>query len=101
MPPPLCVLCKTRNAALKRPKTLQMICRECFFEVFEEEIHQTIVTNKLFQPGERVAIAASGGKGLRKRPILIFEISMIDLYFRFDRTCRDHDRIEQTIQLPT
>jgi cytoplasmic tRNA 2-thiolation protein 1 len=35
---------------------------ECFFTVFEEEIHYTIVSNKLFKPGEKVAIAASGGK---------------------------------------
>jgi len=29
---------------------------------FEEEIHQTIISNQLFERGERVAIAASGGK---------------------------------------
>lgn len=39
------------------------ICRECFYSIFEEEIHNVIVDNKLFKPGERVAIAASGGKG--------------------------------------
>lgn len=39
------------------------ICRECFYEVFEEEIHQVIVGNRLFKSGERVAIGASGGKG--------------------------------------
>lgn len=39
------------------------ICRECFYEVFEEEIHQVIVENQLFKPGERIAIGASGGKG--------------------------------------
>ncbi len=39
------------------------ICRECFYEVFEEEIHQVIVGNQLFKPGERIAIGASGGKG--------------------------------------
>lgn len=39
------------------------ICRECFYEVFEEEIHQVIVQNQLFKPGERIAIGASGGKG--------------------------------------
>ncbi|XP_019083397.1 PREDICTED: cytoplasmic tRNA 2-thiolation protein 1-like [Camelina sativa] len=38
------------------------ICRECFYEVFEEEIHQVIVQNRLFKSGERVAIGASGGK---------------------------------------
>ncbi|CAA0337479.1 unnamed protein product [Arabidopsis thaliana] len=35
---------------------------ECFYEVFEEEIHQVIVGNRLFKFGERVAIGASGGK---------------------------------------
>lgn len=47
---------------IKRPKTLQKLCKECFYHVFETEIHNTIVRNNLFQPGEKVAIAASGGK---------------------------------------
>lgn len=38
------------------------VCKECFFLVFEEEIHHTIVTNDLFKRGEKVAIGASGGK---------------------------------------
>ncbi|KAG5359230.1 Cytoplasmic tRNA 2-thiolation protein 1 [Yarrowia sp. C11] len=58
----LCVLCDCRKAVLKRPKTLQPICRPCFYHVFETEIHNTIVESKLFYPGERVAIGASGGK---------------------------------------
>ncbi|XP_027354747.1 cytoplasmic tRNA 2-thiolation protein 1-like isoform X1 [Abrus precatorius] len=58
----LCCLCNQRRASLKRPKTLQHICRDCFYDVFEDEIHQVIVQNKLFSPGERVAIGASGGK---------------------------------------
>lgn len=47
---------------IRRPKTGQPICRECFFAAFEAEIHQTIVQGNLFRPGQRVAIAASGGK---------------------------------------
>ncbi|KAJ0963489.1 hypothetical protein J5N97_028611 [Dioscorea zingiberensis] len=58
----LCSICNQRKAALKRPKTLEQICRECFYVVFEDEIHRTIVDNHLFKPGERVAIGASGGK---------------------------------------
>ena len=58
----LCCLCKERRPALKRPKTLQHICRECFFGVFEEEIHHVILSNRLFARGERIAIGASGGK---------------------------------------
>ncbi|CAF1804601.1 unnamed protein product [Brassica oleracea] len=58
----LCCLCNQRRPVLKRPKTLQQICKDCFYEVFEEEIHQVIVKNGLFKAGERVAIGASGGK---------------------------------------
>ncbi|EPS69281.1 hypothetical protein M569_05485, partial [Genlisea aurea] len=58
----LCTICDCRNAALKRPKTLEKICKECFYEAFEDEIHRVIICNNLFNPGERVAIGASGGK---------------------------------------
>lgn len=57
-----CSICKQARAALKRPKTLEQICRECFYSVFEEEVHRVIVENQLFRRGERVAIGASGGK---------------------------------------
>lgn len=61
------------------------MCKECFFEVFETEIHHTIMGygqaeqvldaslagrgkgkargKELFRRGEKVAIGASGGKG--------------------------------------
>lgn len=58
----LCELCHSRKAILKRPKNLHKICKECFFHVFETEIHNTIITNNLFQRGEKIAIGASGGK---------------------------------------
>jgi len=47
---------------LKRPKTGQQICRDCFFYVFETEVHNTITQSNLFKVGDRVAIGASGGK---------------------------------------
>ncbi|KAK7277425.1 hypothetical protein RIF29_18577 [Crotalaria pallida] len=58
----LCCLCNRQRASLKRPKTLQQICRDCFYRVFEDEIHDVILSNRLFSPGDRVAIGASGGK---------------------------------------
>lgn len=58
----LCELCHVRKQAIKRPKNLQKICKECFYHVFETEIHQTIIANNLFYRGEKVAIGASGGK---------------------------------------
>jgi len=57
-----CELCQTRNAKVKRPKNQMPVCHECFFLVFEEEIHHTIISNDLFKRGERIAIGASGGK---------------------------------------
>lgn len=47
---------------IKRPKTGQQICKDCFFYVFETEVHNTITEAGLFKPGDRVAIGASGGK---------------------------------------
>ena len=60
--PVQCSKCTEQRAVLKRPKTGQSLCKECFFIVFEEEIHHTIVSAQLFKPGETVAIGASGGK---------------------------------------
>ncbi|KAG5880538.1 hypothetical protein JTB14_026771 [Gonioctena quinquepunctata] len=51
-----------RNAILKRPKTGDVLCKDCFFEAFENEVHFTITKAKLFTPNSTVAIAASGGK---------------------------------------
>jgi cytoplasmic tRNA 2-thiolation protein 1 len=57
-----CTYCNVNKASIKRPKTGALICKECFYHQFEEEIHETIVQAKLFLPGQKVAIAASGGK---------------------------------------
>jgi cytoplasmic tRNA 2-thiolation protein 1 len=62
MPTAICELCNDSRAAVIRPKSSQKICKQCFLQVFEDEIHETIVTNTLFQRGERIAIGASGGK---------------------------------------
>ncbi|KAF8339198.1 uncharacterized protein EI90DRAFT_3040777 [Cantharellus anzutake] len=62
MAPKLCALCSETRAIIRRPKTGQQVCKECFFWVFETEIHNTIIAAELFHPGDRVAIGASGGK---------------------------------------
>ncbi|KAM3961837.1 cytosolic thiouridylase subunit 1 [Aphomia sociella] len=57
--------CKTgcgQNAVLKRPKTGDALCKECFYWAFESEIHYTITKGELFNRGDSVAVAASGGK---------------------------------------
>ncbi|KAH7020929.1 uncharacterized protein B0I36DRAFT_377031 [Microdochium trichocladiopsis] len=62
MPPVPCVSCKTERALIKRPKNHDKLCKTCFIRVFEDEVHHTITSSRLFQPGENVAIGASGGK---------------------------------------
>ena len=60
--PQLCTSRCGKKAILKRPKTGDALCKECFFWAFETEIHFTIVRANLFEPGDYVAIGASGGK---------------------------------------
>ena len=60
MPP--CVYCTVSPAVLKRPKTGDAVCKLCFLSAFEEEVHTVITSHHLFNPGDRVAIAVSGGK---------------------------------------
>ena len=62
MPVFVCAVCKDKHAAIKRPKTGDALCRECFFQAFEAEVHRTIVSNRLFSRGELIGVAASGGK---------------------------------------
>ncbi|VDL59941.1 unnamed protein product [Hymenolepis diminuta] len=56
-----CVRCGAKGY-IKRPKTGDVLCRDCFIWCFEEEIHWTIKTANLLSRGDKVAIGASGGK---------------------------------------
>lgn len=62
MAPASCALCKTNRALVIRPKNHQKLCKACFIQIFEDEIHHTIISTSLFSPGDRIAIGASGGK---------------------------------------
>ena len=58
----MCVACNAERALIKRPKNHHKLCKRCFIAVFEDEVHHTITSSRLFHPGEKVAIGASGGK---------------------------------------
>lgn len=62
MPPATCFNCKEARAVIIRPKNRHKLCRACFLQIFETEVHETITNTNLFHRGERVAIGASGGK---------------------------------------
>jgi hypothetical protein len=86
MPPKSCIVCQNAKAILRRPKTGQQICKDCFFKVFETEVHNTITEAQLFKPGDRVAIGASGGKGI----VFFFLELFFDLrHLRFAELCAD------------
>ncbi len=53
----LCSYCHERKPQLQRPKTGCKVCKACFIQRFEEEIHHTIITNNLFTRGETVRFA--------------------------------------------
>jgi len=59
---PTCQICQANPAILHRSKTKQSLCTTCFYHAFETEIHNTIIDNKLFKRGEKIAIGCSGGK---------------------------------------
>lgn len=62
MPPSTCETCRSARAQILRPKNHARICAPCFISIFEDEVAETVHSSKLFQPGEKVAIGASGGK---------------------------------------
>lgn len=70
-----CSVCGKAAAAVRRPKTGAAVCKECFYEQFETEIHETIISHKLFERGDRVAIGASGGKD---STVLAYVLSLLN-----------------------
>jgi hypothetical protein len=65
-----CAACGVARVVLARPKDGARLCKECFCAAFEDDVHATIVRHGLFRAGERVAVAASGGKGEARREVL-------------------------------
>jgi len=57
-----CARCDGTDVAVREQSTQDALCRGCFFHSFEESVHRTIVDNRLFRHGEKVAVAVSGGK---------------------------------------
>jgi cytoplasmic tRNA 2-thiolation protein 1 len=54
--------CPDGRAVVQRPTDGSRLCRPCFVQAFEDDVHATIVRERLFSPGDRVAVGASGGK---------------------------------------
>lgn len=61
-PPSKCQYCQQKPPKLKRSKNGFKTCLDCFFLHFETEIHETIQSEKLFEPNDHILLAISGGK---------------------------------------
>lgn len=57
-----CEKCGIEKAIIVRPKNKMKVCKTCFFEVFEDEIHELIISTEMFKRGLRVGVGISGGK---------------------------------------
>ncbi|CAD8104325.1 unnamed protein product [Paramecium sonneborni] len=75
-----CQSCNIQKAFMMRPKTGNLICQNCFFQAFEDEIHHTIISNQMFKPGEKIAIAASGGKD---STVLVHVITLLNKKYNY------------------
>ncbi|CAD8109838.1 unnamed protein product [Paramecium sonneborni] len=75
-----CQSCNIQKAFMMRPKTGNLICQNCFFKAFEDEIHHTIISNQMFKPGEKIAIAASGGKD---STVLVHVITLLNKKYNY------------------
>jgi len=58
----VCEYCQSLPAKLKRSKNGFKTCLECFYFHFEEEIHNTVISEGLFVPDDHILLAISGGK---------------------------------------
>ncbi|CDW53721.1 ATP bind 3 domain containing protein [Trichuris trichiura] len=57
-----CDKCASEPAAVRRPRGGALLCKSCFSNAFELDVHQTIVEENFFVPNDVVAIGVSGGK---------------------------------------
>lgn len=62
-----CDSCGVKSPQIRRGITGESLCKSCFIEAFENEVHSVIMRHNVFQRGDRVAVGVSGGKG--KRPV--------------------------------
>ncbi|KAM0677658.1 cytosolic thiouridylase subunit Ctu1 [Binucleata daphniae] len=76
-----CYNCKTNKAILIRPKNMSKLCKNCFILEFENDVHETITENKLFEPNENVAVAISGGKD---STVLAYVLNLLNIRHNYN-----------------
>ena len=57
-----CSRCRVNEAVVDIKYARQKLCKDCFNEFFINRVRRTVEKYRMFRPGERVAVAVSGGK---------------------------------------
>lgn len=76
-----CQICKESKAIILRPRNKMKVCKECFFKLFEEEIHNLIMSTKMFKKNSRVGIGISGGKD---STVLAYVLNKLNIKHKYD-----------------
>ncbi|EUD68445.1 hypothetical protein C922_00841 [Plasmodium inui San Antonio 1] len=59
---PPCEECGEKNVCMMKPSNRKKLCRDCFTNGFEEDVHATILKKNMFHEKDKICIAVSGGK---------------------------------------
>ncbi|KAF9764216.1 Cytoplasmic tRNA 2-thiolation protein 1 [Nosema granulosis] len=57
-----CENCHRGRAIVLRSENRKRVCKDCFFLLFEEDVHRTIVDTNMFLRGQTIGVGISGGK---------------------------------------
>lgn len=57
-----CTKCGNPHVIIKKEESGQSLCKKCFIKSIEKKVAKTIKKEKLFEKGDKVLIALSGGK---------------------------------------
>lgn len=75
-----CEACGMTRAVVVRPRDGSRVCKPCFFDAFETEIHRTIALSDMFRRGWRVGIGVSGGKD---STVLAFVLDVLNRRYNY------------------
>ncbi len=57
-----CSRCRKNDAIINLAYARQRLCKDCFNDFFTKRVRRVVEEFRMFKPGERVAVAVSGGK---------------------------------------
>lgn len=74
-----CTRCENKAVVLHSKTRLKM-CKSCFIESFENDIHSLISSTEMFKSGENVAVGVSGGKD---STVLIYVLNKLNKKYNY------------------